>query len=70
MQCLEKPSGEWNIFLLCSFHLHSTLFCPMQDLADVAHSKVDFSVFPEPPATLTDDTGLCVFSQLQYGVSL
>ncbi len=32
----------------------------MQDLAGVAHSEVDLSVFPEPPAT--DDTGLYVFN--------
>ncbi len=32
----------------------------MQDLAGVAHSEVDLSVFPEPPAT--DDTGLSITS--------
>ena len=28
------------------------LFCSIQDLADVAHSEVDLSVFPEPPEEL------------------
>ena len=36
-----------------------TLFDPMQDLAGVAHSEVDLSVFPEPLATY--ETGLYDF---------
>ncbi len=37
----------------------------MQDLAGVAHSEVDLSIFLEPPAT--DETGLYIF-QLQHGI--